>query len=170
MHGTLAKSAQRGAHGWDIADARDRVSVDVYDPLGLGREAEPVEVTLRFGVVRPSPEGIVLVDDEGRPVPSQMVASSGGDDGRLDFATLCFLADLPEGVLSRRYYVYLADSSLAGSRPGRGSASSPPSSAMASAGSTPAPTSSSSAAARRPATAAASGAFAISSTSARASI
>ena len=60
------------------------------------------------------------MDDKGRPVPARWSASSGGDDGRLDFATLCFLADLPEGAPSRRYHVYLAAARLAGAAAGEG--------------------------------------------------
>src|SRR5918912_2716385 len=106
--------------GWAIAEARERVSLDVYDPLRLGREAEPVEVTLHFGLVRPVAAGICGVDDEGRPVPSQIVAASAGEDGRLGFATLCFLADLPEGRLNRRYHAYLSEQALPAAPSGEG--------------------------------------------------
>src|SRR5881398_2985252 len=61
---------------WTLTGARDRVALDVYDPLGLGREAEPVEVTLRFGVARPAADGLAVVDDEGQPVASQVIASA----------------------------------------------------------------------------------------------
>lgn len=111
---------------WRVSGARDRVAVDVYDPLGLGRAAEPVEATLRFVVTRPAPDGICVIDDQGQAVASQIVASSAGDDGQLDFATLCFLADLPEGALSRRYHVYLSATPVAGAAAREGIRQLPP--------------------------------------------
>jgi hypothetical protein len=102
--------------GWWNPDARHRIAIDVHDPLAAGREAEPVEVTLHFDVFRPREEGLRVVDDDGRIVPSQIVAKAVGNDGRLDFAKLCFLVDLraPRG----RFFVYLSDAALPGSDAG----------------------------------------------------
>jgi hypothetical protein len=94
---------------WLDQSARHRLALDVFDPLGIGRTAEPVEVSLHFSTYQPASEGIVVTDAGGNPVVSQIVAAAENGRGRLTFVTLCFLADIAAGESQRRYYVCLAD-------------------------------------------------------------
>ena len=88
---------------------RHRIAIDVIDPLGLGRSAEPVEFSLSFVVYQPARRGIAVIDEAGARISSQIVAASENSAGRLVFATLCFIAEIPSGVTRKRYYVYLGD-------------------------------------------------------------
>jgi hypothetical protein len=93
---------------WDES-AGYRMALDILDPLGLGRVAEPVHVSLHFSDYQPTRDGIVIADEDGCPVLSQIIATAQTTNGRVNFATVCFLVDIPEGTTRRRYYVYLAD-------------------------------------------------------------
>jgi len=84
-----------------------RLPIAAIDPLRLGRTREPVRLDLVFDLFRPHPGGMALVDDAGRPAPCQIVRSGIGRDGRLDYASLYFLADVAPGGLAR-YHAYLA--------------------------------------------------------------
>ena len=90
-------------------EARYRIAIDVYDPIGSERVAEPVDVTLHFTVFQPVKNGIIIVGEDGVVVQSQIVAGSEARPGRLAYASLCFLADLPKGIGYRRYYALLGD-------------------------------------------------------------
>jgi hypothetical protein len=87
-----------------------RLPINLYDALGAGRLDEPVRLDLVFDVVRPHPNGLRLVDAAGNLVPHQVVRQGPGRDGRLDYASLCFLAAVPGGQASRRYHLYLSES------------------------------------------------------------
>jgi hypothetical protein len=110
---------------WDES-ARHRVAIDLFDPLGLGRTAEPVEVTLDFSVYQPGRDGVIVTDEKGEPIQSQIVAATENRDGRVTFATVCFLVDIPDGAAHRRYYAYLADRAPAGAVSGDGIKQLPP--------------------------------------------
>lgn len=104
---------------------RHRIAIDVVDPLGRGRVGEPVEVSLRFAAYQPPRDGIVVSEENGEPVLSQIIASAEADSGRLAFATICFLVDLPQGETRKRYYAHLGDGASA-ERTGEGICQLPP--------------------------------------------
>ncbi len=91
---------------WAIIEASNRISLDLYDPLAVGRTAEPIELSLHLGSTQPADQGIVVVDQSGRTVSTQIVAKSRG------FATLCFNADMPRGTTNQRCYAYVSDAKL----------------------------------------------------------
>jgi len=96
---------------WWNRDFPYRLPLSVVDPLGLGRSNEPVRLDLVFDYFRPTPAGFVVVDDAGREACMQIVRSGRGDDGRLDYASLYFLANIPAGGANARYHVYLGEAS-----------------------------------------------------------
>ena len=83
------------------ADFRYRLPIRLFDAIGAGRADEPVRLDLVFDVARPHPNGIRLTDGDGQAIPFQIVRQGAGRDGRLDYASLYFLATLARGDTSR---------------------------------------------------------------------
>ena len=94
---------------WWNTDFRYKIPVTLVDSISLGRADEPVRLDLQFDVVRPHPNGIRLVDGDGQVVPTQVIRQAEASDGRLDSASLCFLASLDPGTLSQQYDLYLSE-------------------------------------------------------------
>lgn len=92
--------------------ARNRIPIEIHDPLAAGRRAEPVELSLSFPIFRPAQDGIAVTDAAGEIVLSQLLAVETDADGSVRSATLCFPADLPAGASSARYHVWLSDATL----------------------------------------------------------
>jgi len=89
-----------------------RRPVTLVDPLRIGRSNEPVRLDLVFDGFRPHPESIRLVDHEGIEVPCQTVQGAKAADGRLDYATVYFLANIPRGEPGFvGYHLYLSSES-----------------------------------------------------------
>ncbi|MFN8453348.1 MAG: hypothetical protein U0401_01535 [Anaerolineae bacterium] len=95
---------------WWNPDFRYRLPVTLFDTLGAGRVDEPVRLDLVFDVARPHPNGLWLTGSEGQLIPFQVVKQGLGADGKLDFASLCFLATVRRNDPSQRCYVYLSES------------------------------------------------------------
>lgn len=95
---------------WLNPDFRYRLPVILFDTIGAGRVDEPVRLDLVFDVARPHPNGLRLTDSAGHVIPYQVVKQGLGADGKLDYASLCFLATLRRNDPSQRYYVYLSES------------------------------------------------------------
>jgi hypothetical protein len=94
---------------WTRTDYEYRLPITLVDPLRLGRRQEPVRLDLVFDICRPHPGSIRVTDEQGADVPAQIVRQSVGGDGRLDAASLYFLADVPGGNPGyQRYHVYLS--------------------------------------------------------------
>ena len=95
---------------WWNTDFRYRLPVRLFDDIGARRVDEPVRLDLVFDIARPHPNGLRLTDGDGQVIPFQVVRQGMGTDGRLDYASLYFLATVVPGDTSRRYNLYLSES------------------------------------------------------------
>jgi len=102
---------------WLLKEARHRLFIDVFDPLGSGREAEPLEVALSLGALGSTATRMRVYDEDGAVVSSQVTGLAPGADGGLAFANLCFIIDMAAGATSRRYHVYLHDGAVGDGEP-----------------------------------------------------
>ena len=73
----------------------------VFNPLGENRTDL---ATVSLSLTRGAAESLKVLDVDGEPVPSQIIASTRYDDGSLKEATLIFLADVPS-LGYKMYYV-----------------------------------------------------------------
>ena len=97
---------------WGIEGASHRIPLILHNPGLRERTDEPTEVAIHFSMFRPSTSGLCLTDPDGRPVPCQVLDSSEAEPNRLQFANICFLANLLEGQERGTYSLYLSDRAL----------------------------------------------------------
>ena len=94
---------------WAIEGASHRIPLILHNPGRRKRTDEPVEVAIHFSMFRPLSSGLSLTDSTGSPVPCQVLDSSEAEPNRLNFANLCFLANLAEGQERAVYNLRLPD-------------------------------------------------------------
>jgi hypothetical protein len=98
--------------------AQHCIPIDVVDPLGGGRVAEPVEFCLAFDRVRPHRHGIAVTDRNGQRVLAQITAWHDGTDSAPGSARLCLPVSLAPGEVRRRYIVWLSDTPVEAAQEG----------------------------------------------------
>ena len=92
---------------WWNPNFRYRLPIILFDTIAVERIDEPVRLDLVFDVARPHPNGLRLIDSDGQAIPFQVVRQGVGADGKLEYASLYFLATLRPNDPNHRYYIYL---------------------------------------------------------------
>ena len=92
---------------WWNPNFRYRLPIILFDTIAVERIDEPVRLDLVFDVARPHPNGLRLIDSDGQAIPFQVVRQGVGADGKLEYASLYFLATLRPNDPNQRYYIYL---------------------------------------------------------------
>ena len=94
---------------WWNTDFRYRMPVRLIDSVGTHRVDEPIRLDLTFSIMRPHRNSLRLTDSSGKLIPLQVTNEVMGEDGRLDSASLYFLATLEPGSVSHQHYLYLSE-------------------------------------------------------------